>query len=60
VRLTLGCPAAPRPCSTDRILQEAIVTDGDARWLCDLFGLSIQLSSRYTDAIAEPAVPNPT
>ncbi|MEQ7011384.1 hypothetical protein ABN028_35000 [Actinopolymorpha sp. B17G11] len=35
----------------DRILDEAIATDGDTRRLCDLFGLSIKAAERYTNTL---------
>jgi hypothetical protein len=54
VFLTLGLPGGVQALRSDRILLEATATGGDARRLCDLFGLSIQQATRYTDAIAEP------
>jgi hypothetical protein len=43
---TLGLPA--RSIRDDRILHEALATQGDARHLCDLFGLNIASTVRYT------------
>ncbi|MFF3228893.1 hypothetical protein ACFYV7_39315 [Nocardia suismassiliense] len=40
----------------DRILHEAIATDGDVRRLCDLFGLSVQGAERYTDVLNHQAL----
>jgi hypothetical protein len=44
----------------DRILDEAIATDGDIRRLCDLFGLSIKAAERYTRTVVEPNLANTT
>lgn len=52
--LTLDLPGNTRLIRQDRILHEAIASGGDTRRLCDLFGLSIQAASRYTNAIREP------
>jgi integrase len=38
----------------DRILDEAHATGGDVRRLADLFGLSIQAGTRYTNVISHP------
>jgi hypothetical protein len=38
----------------DRILNEAHATDGDVRRLVDLFGLSVQASTRYTRTVDHP------
>lgn len=57
VFLTVGVPGGVQALRSDRILHEATATGGDARRLCDLFGLSIQQATRYTDAITEPALP---
>jgi hypothetical protein len=46
INKTLGIP--PRTIRDDRILHEAIATQGDARRLCDLFGLHIASTVRYT------------
>lgn len=54
---TLAIPGGARAVRRDRILHEAIATAGDTRRLCDLFGLSIQQASRYTDAVREPDAP---
>ena len=56
VFLTLNLPGGAQALRADRILHEATATGGDPRRLCDLFGLSIQHATRYTDAIAEPAL----
>lgn len=40
----------------DRILDEAQATAGDARRLCDLFGLSISGAQRYTDTLDHPGI----
>lgn len=54
---TVALPGGAQALRSDRILHEATATGGDARRLCDLFGLSIMQASRYTDAVAEPALP---
>lgn len=54
---TLGVSA--QAVREDRILYEAITTDGDVRRLCDLFGLSIEGAQRYADVVNEP-VGSPT
>lgn len=40
----------------DRILNEAHATDGDVRRLVDLFGLSVQASTRYTATVDSPGL----
>ena len=55
VSKTLGMPMTS--IRDDRILAEALATEGDARRLSDLFGLNITSASRYThitDDIASP------
>jgi hypothetical protein len=47
IRNTLGIPA--KRIRDDRILHEAITNHGDARRLCDLFGINIISALRYTD-----------
>ena len=42
---TLGVP--PSAVRADRILDEAIATGGDARRLCDLFGITVKTAERY-------------
>ena len=56
VFLTLNLAGGAQALRADRILHEATATGGDPRRLCDLFGLSIQHATRYTDAIAEPTL----
>lgn len=56
---TIALPGSAQALRGDRILHEALATGGDARRLCDLFGLSIAQASRYIDAIAEPELPGP-
>ncbi len=57
VYLTIAMPGGVQALRGDRILHEAAATGGDPRRLCDLFGLSIQHATRYTNAITEPVVP---
>lgn len=54
LRLTVDYPGGIRALRQDRILHEATATNGDARRLTDLFGLSINAALRYTDTIAHP------
>jgi predicted DCC family thiol-disulfide oxidoreductase YuxK len=44
----------PQKIREDRILNEAIATDGDVRRLADLFGISVGTAQRYVDVIAKP------
>lgn len=44
----------PQTIRQDRILQEAIATDGDVRRLADLFGISVGTAQRYADVILRP------
>lgn len=53
----MDAPFGAQALRQDRILYEAIATEGDSRRLCDLFGTGVQQAGRYTDAIAEPAMP---
>ncbi|SUA47315.1 Site-specific recombinase XerD [Nocardia africana] len=53
INTTLGMPS--QAIREDRILYEAITTDGDVRRLCDLFGLSVKGAQRYTDTLHHPA-----
>jgi hypothetical protein len=57
VFLTLGLPGGVQALRADRILHEATATSGDPRRICDLFGLSIQQATHYTDIIREPPEP---
>lgn len=52
--LTLNLPGSVRALRRDRILHEAIATGGDARQLCDLFGIGIQAASHYAQAVDHP------
>jgi integrase len=54
IRLTIGPSLTPTALREDRILNETHATGGDARRLTDLFGLSIQATSRYTATIDHP------
>jgi hypothetical protein len=47
LRLAIGSDLTPRQLREDRILSEAHATGGDVRAIADLFGLSINASSRY-------------
>lgn len=62
ITATLGIPA--QTIRQDRIVYEAIATEGDVRALCDLFGISISSALRYahtTDQpVAEPAASSAT
>lgn len=47
-------PASSHLLRDDRILDEVQAAGGDARVICELFGLSIQAASRYTAARLDP------
>jgi hypothetical protein len=51
---------AIEPIREDRILHEALATGGDARRLCDLFGLSIPTALRYTAVLDPPGLASET
>ena len=50
-QLKIGVPGAAQAIREDRILHEAHASGGDARRLTDLFGLSVQAATRYTDTV---------
>jgi hypothetical protein len=52
--LTIGPDLSIAAIREDRILDEANATGGDVRRLADLFGLSIQAGTRYTNVISHP------
>jgi len=54
VRLTIGPGLTPTAIREDRILNETHASGGDARRLTDLFGLSIQATTRYTATVDHP------
>jgi hypothetical protein len=54
VRLTIGAGLTATAIREDRILNEAHASGGDARRLADLFGLSIQATTRYTSTVDHP------
>jgi integrase len=54
IRLTIGAGLTATAIREDRILNEAHATGGDARRLADLFGLSIQATTRYTATVDHP------
>jgi hypothetical protein len=54
IKLTMALPGGTRALRTDRILHEAHATGGDARRLCDLFGLGINAANRYTATVDHP------
>jgi len=56
VRLTIGPSLTPTALREDRILNETHATGGDARRLADLFGLSIQATTRYTATLDHPSL----
>ncbi|MDE0805602.1 MAG: hypothetical protein OSA99_20060 [Acidimicrobiales bacterium] len=60
IYLTVDLPGGTQRLRADRILHEAAATGGDARRLCDLFGIGINQASRYIAAITEPAMPDPS
>lgn len=52
INQTLGLSA--QAVREDRILHEAMVTGGDVRRLCDLFGLSVKGAERYAHVLDPP------
>lgn len=48
----IGVP--PQTIRQDRILHEALTTNGDPRRLCDMFALSIPTAQRYADVFHRP------
>ncbi len=58
IRKTLGMPG--KDIRDDRILHEAIATQGDVRRLGDLFGISVNTALRYTHSLGQPTTPGPT
>ncbi|MFJ6199119.1 hypothetical protein [Micromonospora sp. NPDC092111] len=56
IRLTIGEGLTGSTIREDRILNEAHATDGDVRRLVDLFGLSVQASTRYTATVDHTAL----
>jgi hypothetical protein len=58
IRETLGMPG--KDIRDDRILHEAIATQGDVRRLGDLFGISVNTALRYTHSLGQPTTPGPT
>jgi hypothetical protein len=54
LRLTIGEGLTASSIREDRILNEAHATNGDVRRLVDLFGLSVQASTRYTNTVDHP------
>jgi hypothetical protein len=57
--LIIGPGINARAIREDRILNEAHATGGDARRLADLFGLSIQAGTRYTNTVDHPDLTRP-
>lgn len=55
LRLAIGSTVTPRELREDRILAEAHANGGDVRAISDLFGLSINASSRYAYALEPDA-----
>lgn len=55
--LTIGPDLSIAAIREDRILHEAHATGGDVRRLADLFGLSIQAGTRYTNTVDHPDLP---
>jgi hypothetical protein len=54
IRLMIGPGLTARQLREDRILNEFHATGGDVRSLADLFGLSIQASTRYMSTLENP------
>lgn len=51
LRLAIGSGVTPRELREDRIMAEAHANGGDVRAIADLFGLSINASSRYAHSL---------
>jgi hypothetical protein len=58
IRLTLQLP--PRALREDRILDEAHAQPGDARRLCDLFGMTVHTAERFMAAVEHPDLTDQT
>ena len=56
VRFTIGAGLTVSMIREDRILNEAHASEGDIRRLVDLFGLSVNASTRYTATVDHPAL----
>lgn len=56
VQLKIGDELTVQRIREDRILDEAHASRGDTRRVSDLFGLSIEASSRYTDTVEHPGL----
>ena len=54
IKLKTGITGAIQAIREDRILDEAHATNGDARRLCDLFGLSMTAAERYIATADHP------
>jgi integrase len=54
IKLKIGIAGATQAIREDRILDEAHATGGDARRLCDLFGLSMTAAERYIATVSRP------
>ncbi|MEV6742458.1 hypothetical protein AB0N14_38560 [Streptomyces sp. NPDC051104] len=54
--LRLGPHLTCRPLRNDRLLDEALATDGDAKRLGDLFGISTNTARRYTQSLGHPGL----
>jgi len=52
--LTVDLPGGSQALRADRLLDEAHASGGDALRLSDLFGLSVQAATRYTDTVDHP------
>lgn len=60
LRLAIGDGVTPRELREDRIMAEAHANGGDVRAIADLFGLSINASSRYAYSLEhEDLIPRP-
>jgi site-specific recombinase XerC len=61
LRLMIGAGVTARQLREDRILNEADATGGDIRAIADLFGLSINASTRYVSTLEHAdLIPAPT
>ncbi|MGV9248067.1 hypothetical protein [Streptomyces sp. NPDC003710] len=56
INLHLGPHLTCRALRNDRLLDEALATDGDAKRLGDLFGIGINTARRYTQSLGHPGL----
>ncbi|WP_256921061.1 hypothetical protein [Streptomyces hilarionis] len=60
INLRLGPHLTTRALRNDRLLDEALATDGDAKRLGDLFHISTRTAQRFTHSLEHPDLRTPT